>query len=402
MHNVFSSYGTVAYVSLPRYRKSKKIKEFAFVEFEKKSDVQKTLNVFEEFGGVFGKNKDPDELQSITTYLIEQEEAKEENEENEKETDDKDAVEPQTEEENLSPPPTKRAKIEETDNKPSIVDEEKTAAVETTESEMDISIAAGTVDSLEEQDSAEDIADENVAEVEGQKKKKKRMRRKKPETRKDATATDSFLDLKIMTKQDWKRLRNKYLNLQREKIKQVKQQLRQRHFDKKSSNKGQSKKMTPNINFYGGNSDDVLESESSTVVTDNQETVALNKTPLFSFESGLIVSIKFQEPCIDIKDFKGEMRQHGQVKYVDVKEGDMEAFIRVDQPSSTGELIKQIEAPEYECKVLTGDAEDDYWNKIKRDREDKIKKNIKVKPEKMKTKILKKNSTHIRFDGDDD
>jgi La-related protein 7 len=43
--DVFSAYGKVAYVSLPKYRSSGKIKGFAFVEFDTPEEANKTLEV---------------------------------------------------------------------------------------------------------------------------------------------------------------------------------------------------------------------------------------------------------------------------------------------------------------------------------------------------------------------
>lgn len=50
LSNVFSQYGTVSYVSIPRYKSNKKIKGFAFVEFEEPSSVAKCLKVSMIFG----------------------------------------------------------------------------------------------------------------------------------------------------------------------------------------------------------------------------------------------------------------------------------------------------------------------------------------------------------------
>jgi La-related protein 7 len=45
LREVFSAYGKVAYVSLPKYRTSGKIKGFAFVEFDTPEEANKTLEV---------------------------------------------------------------------------------------------------------------------------------------------------------------------------------------------------------------------------------------------------------------------------------------------------------------------------------------------------------------------
>ena len=43
--NLFSRYGTVAYVSIPRYKSNRKIKGFAFVEFDTVEEANECLNV---------------------------------------------------------------------------------------------------------------------------------------------------------------------------------------------------------------------------------------------------------------------------------------------------------------------------------------------------------------------
>lgn len=43
--SVFSKYGTVDYVSIPRYKSNKKIKGFAFVEFDMPSSAQECIKV---------------------------------------------------------------------------------------------------------------------------------------------------------------------------------------------------------------------------------------------------------------------------------------------------------------------------------------------------------------------
>lgn len=90
---LFKQFGNVAYVSLPKYRTSGRIKEFAFVEFEDKDSVEQCINAFRLFDGVIGEVSDPEKLKSVTAYVKEQEEM-EENEqvtnenENEKENAD--------------------------------------------------------------------------------------------------------------------------------------------------------------------------------------------------------------------------------------------------------------------------------------------------------------------------
>lgn len=68
IQNTFSVFGNISYISLPRYKQTKKIKEFAFIEFEQKASVEKAIAAFREFRGVITAEKNPDELYSIVTY----------------------------------------------------------------------------------------------------------------------------------------------------------------------------------------------------------------------------------------------------------------------------------------------------------------------------------------------
>lgn len=69
----FNQFGNVAYVSLPKYRSSGRIKEFAFVEFEDKSSVEKCINAFRQFDGVIGDTQNAENLASVVSYVKEQE-----------------------------------------------------------------------------------------------------------------------------------------------------------------------------------------------------------------------------------------------------------------------------------------------------------------------------------------
>lgn len=102
------------------------------------------------------------------------------------------------------------------------------------------------------------------------------------------------------------------------------------------------------------------------------------------------------------------MRQYSSIKYIDIKEGSSEAFLRIESPASAENFLKEFSTSsnEYTCSILNGKDEENYWNKIKNDREDKLLKKIKIKKpkEKLINRILNKSSgvsTHIRFDADE-
>lgn len=253
--------------------------------------------------------------------------------------------------------------------------------------------------------------------------------------------------MRVATKVEWKRLRNKYLQLQRQKYAEVKKLLQQnRHGNNRKvstlplstvrpvtmKNKNSlaspppSKKIcTRNINFYGAMRDEKNTYECSIIdenkpnADESAENEANNekrfgKDLQFEFEPGLIVKVNFDEPCTDTADFKAEMKQYAFVRYVDIKEGQTYAYVRVDTPRSAPVLIKHC-APN-RCQILTGESETDYWSKIAKDREQKLSKKVKVpKARSRKMRNIIKNIaevnvvkgldnkttvTHIRFDDD--
>lgn len=258
-------------------------------------------------------------------------------------------------------------------------------------------------------------------------------------------STKDLASLRVATKTEWKRLRNVYLTLQRKRYSEVKKLL---HQNRPADNPKvstlplstvrpvtmKSKPLPPpakrictrNINFYGANRDEHNANTYECSIidekkTDNEaatDTEKTNKKKLakdvqFEFEHGLIVKVNFEQPCADPADFKGEMRQYNIVKYIDVKEGQMHAYVRVDDPRSAPLLIKHC-APN-RCQILTGESEAEYWAKIAKDREQKLSKAIKVprnRNRKMRNIIKNiaeinvvktENKTvikHIRFDDD--
>lgn len=253
----------------------------------------------------------------------------------------------------------------------------------------------------------------------------------------------SLASLRVATKVEWKRLRNMYLTLQRQKYSEVKKLLQQnKHSDAKKKSTLPPSKVRPvtmkskasspppkrictrNINFYGANRDEhnantyecSIINENKTENVDKKEVEPAEKKPItkdlqFEFEPGLIVKVNFDEPCTDITDFKAEMRQYKYVQYVDIKEGQTYAYVRVDTPRSAPILIKHC-APN-RCQILAGESETKYWAKIAKDREQKLSKAVKVpksRSRKMRNLIRniaeinvvksddKTTVTHIRFD----
>lgn len=409
VRKIFEAYGPVAYVSLPKFRTSQQIKEFAFVEFENRSSVLKAINAFKDFGGILNMESDPERLISVTSYLKEQQE--------------NGNVEESTAQLQIAGDPINDNNNEDEDDDKeeatSNIDEQsESASVTVSESVADLadlsdadSVTFGGLAKRAKYDGVEDDEDDDVntakmtttSKGSGDENTRKKVRRKKTTAKHhkaiaEEQSKNSINTLRITTKLEWKRLRNKYLNHQREQIKELKKQL---WADRKPARPVQppplkEKKIIKNprnINFYGAIKESKEEEDITEVAPIN---VLLEKKPLFSYEPGIIVKVHFDEPCVDVKDFKMDMRQHQFVKYIDVKEGDLAAFVRVDSARSAPTLIKHC-AP-HKCQILTGANEESYWEKINVDRQQKLTKSLKIKPKRGREKINKMLASHVRFD----
>lgn len=373
----FSRFGSVAYVSLPRYKNSKQLKEFGFVEFTDEIGAQKAINAFKEFDGVLCNETNPEALVSITSY------EKEQNTEN-------------VATEEVRPEKRKRQCA----------------------SSSSASSCSDSEDSMTAKRFKLSDDDEELSGI----LKKKRKHRKKKSNKAQEQQKNKLSGLKIMHKRDWKRLRNKYLNLQREKIAEIKRQISRQsvrtpkstshhhhyyhhhHQHHRHLHRQILMKSPRSMNFYKDtkcNQEETKTSEPTFQVPAAPISAPSDpslRSPQFQCERGVILNIKLQEPCVDTKAFKTSLRAYPQVKYIDIKEGDTDAFIRCDTPYNTQKLNKQMKGV---GRVLQGDQETAYWDKIMKDRNAKLTKNVKVKSKRGREKVQKAIATHVRFDDDE-
>lgn len=478
VRKIFEPYGVVAYVSLPKYRTSQRIKEFAFVEFEQRSSVLRAMTAFAEFGGALNATADPEKLGSILAFLREQNgdgptdaeknvQQKKANSNQKKRKVDGvvNASKSKIEHDscNSSEPAAKKGRLDTdeveptkadaaADEVPAGPDEEEMAQSseqcesisETNSAGTDAKVMTGDAGVISATDDEDDDGTKGGIKV----RRKKTTGKHNPHQHQHQlqhsakTPDNSCQALRITTKLEWKRLRNKYLNQQREKVKQLKKQW---WLSRQQENAIKSDAQPDNNKFNSGHrgqrsaaaagqeadcsqsplfakrcdnhtiagSDDIDSTGSMADQLPSKESSANNsvkgaetavKGPLFSFEPGIIVRVTFCEPCVDVKDFKAEMRQHACVRYVDVREGDMSAYVRIDSSDSAGELGTR--AAPLRCEVLAGDEESAYWQKIHTDRQQKLSKQLKVKPKRGREKVKAAvaaaaavlQANHVRFD----
>jgi len=212
LKEVFSRYGPVAYVSLPHYPGTKKIKEFAFIEFEKSGSVEKAVKAFAQVQGVLSVETDPGELASVRSFQQQQQLQQK-------------ADQPQEEADQVAPPKRSlkreagdKDRDEGQDVKRVKLDEDQPSEISTAEETCSETDAEATAEASEQEGKAE------PTEVDGAARKRRRKRKKKTIVDKP-NIEPSALELKVLPKTSWSSLRNKYLNLQRRLVSEAKSKL---------------------------------------------------------------------------------------------------------------------------------------------------------------------------------
>lgn len=168
LKNIFSSFGIIDYISLPRYKHTKRLKGFAFIEFHNPDSAAKALAHFDSIGCKLPIQMPPNQLASILTF-------------------DKDNIDPkekqkeQTQEQNKSEEKeeneTKEVKKEDSEENKKIKKKKRKVPVE--ESESDSGTKKIKLDeNPTEGDDTEDAGEKMEEDI---KKKRKRKKSKKKE-----------------------------------------------------------------------------------------------------------------------------------------------------------------------------------------------------------------------------
>lgn len=387
LSQIFSDFGNVVYVSIPKYKHNKANKGFAFIEYENEDQAKEAILFFDSIGCKIPSERKPEELQSILTF--EKEES--------------------TEEFNPISGDIKKRKLsfdEDLQNKKSKTSEEGTDdsqinSFEDTEgkrkeknNEIISSTLVVNVDipepisedikkrklSLDEDlqnkklKASEEVTGDSqinsVEDTEGKKKKKNKKDKRKLFIKE--------LGMQIMSKKEWKKLRNHYLDLQKKKMKEFKLYLRKHQTNIKRKEPYKNKQLDENH--------------------DSTEDSKLTYVP------GVIVKLTLLEPCNDAKKLKNEIKVlSSDIKYVDVPNqvGSEEAFLRFN----SNEAAKQFCTKDFmgDKTILTDEDEKSYWDKINKDRLLKFQKLSKKQRgrEKLLKKADKDTVTHLRFEEND-
>ncbi|KAK9878744.1 hypothetical protein WA026_023675 [Henosepilachna vigintioctopunctata] len=207
---IFSDFGKVVYVSIPKYRHNQMNKGFAFVEFETEQDAQNAVRYFENIGCKMSSNINPQLLCSISSYNIESQIDINITEENEKESSG-----------------IEEKETDVGDNQQVYSNEKSDLIIKSVKRRCDDELTGlnKKLKESKEDDHSDEIPPQNDT-SECKKKKKKELKKKN---------LIKELGIQVLSKQEWKKMRNGYLNLQRKKMKEIKLHLSQSKFSKHNS-----------------------------------------------------------------------------------------------------------------------------------------------------------------------
>ncbi|KAB0792205.1 hypothetical protein PPYR_14164 [Photinus pyralis] len=327
---IFSEFGKVTYVSIPKYYHSNIIKGFAFVEFETEESTNAALAFFESIDCKIPSAMEPEKLCSIATFDEKQQQAKDESVKKRKSSDDAPQIE------------LKKKKSGRDD--PAKAEAELVAPVE-----------------------------QDVSESEGEEKKKKKQ--KKAQKR---LTNLKEMGLQVLSKKEWKKMRNRYLEMQRKTMSDLK-----RHLHKQRVADFHAQKPKP------------------------REQPRRDEPPktVQAFTSGVIVKVALSEPCVESKKLKEELKtNHSNVRYIDIPHayGSLELYLRFDDSKNAREFCTSG-FKDSKCDVLEGEEEQNYWQKIEESRSAKLKNDNRKQRgrDKLLKKAEKQSAKHIRFENSD-
>ncbi|KAK3931541.1 La-related protein 7 [Frankliniella fusca] len=403
LSKVFSEFGKVVYVSIPKYANTQQRKGFAFVEFDTPKDAEETIRIFKEKGSCLSPHMLPEKLCSIRTFenqntpapdfhntskIVECTiETKDETEGSPTPCPVKEEIlKSNVDDSSFSTKSSKKRKLE-NDEEGNLKKKDKRNHETVSMNEDCESVEPSVKDEENKSDvdkendtSANESSQENKIDGSSTEKKKKKNRKKKKRPKEFEIFAQGMV---VLSKKEWKRLRNKYLNMQRVNMRKVKQQVLEARFMRRQ----------PHCPPYG------LDHGRDEEMRPPPPPVDAPK-PRVTFVPGVIVCVKFNEPMVDLKAFKAEARTQPGVQYVDVTEGAFEAFLRCSGPAEAQHLL-QIKFWK-NMSVLSGGDEKAYWDKISKDREAKLGNKVKVVKERGKKKLLRKaevvKATHLHFE----
>ena len=194
----------------------------------------------------------------------------------------------------------------------------------------------------------------------------------------DNVASDS--DIQVLSKVQWKKLRNKYLDEQRKNFGSAKNSFK--------------KARTPHyVERQYGDDGDI------------KENVKESSHPVIDIKPGVLVKILLIEGVDSLPDIKKKIKaaiDDEKVAYVDARVGYDVVHVRCQDQNQARKLANSSIGSEISKEILAGEEEKDYHLKAAKDRTDKRSGKVKVPKTKTKSKIFQKvennKNSHVFFD----
>lgn len=440
---IFSKYGKVLYVSIPRFKHTGDIKGFAFVEFESAKEAQEAVQVFNK-GGKHKQEIEPEKKSEnvlSTDQLSEQHkisrgkrkrsvsESEVDTQQKHKERKRKRTISDSSDTEQYGDIKQEHRDLksneQESERKENghgkfmggeeVKDkkgkknvkwekakEETNADKETDEVKTSIvgrkrlhEGSAGNEEDVEHKrqrmsDKSEESNEDEFAEKSKKHKRRKRKKKEKKETR--------LPHLRVISKLEWLELKKEYKNLQREAMNNLKKQLQAKSTADTNQNKDQGNRGSQNLGAA------TVEDKNKSAKSQNSEVQSAGVTKL-PYTPGVVLKFHCKGLSMTKKELREKFSSYSPVAYLDLAEGSDEGHVRFHTAENCASVLKAMSSPKDELKLekLTEEAEKDYWEKINADR--MIRFNSKREKKRGTEKVAKKaealqlqRQSHIRFD----
>ncbi|CAL4133669.1 unnamed protein product [Meganyctiphanes norvegica] len=370
VRNLFSQYGSIDYVSIPRYKHSGRPKGFAFLEFQTPEMAKVALEAFGVKDDIIIANVDPADLQSIKTF-----EGFDENDRMSAVSEiDTISISEETLEKNkkIDTGIEETSSKEENQGKRKMCEKENEAKHTVSEGkdfESD-EPSSKKVKKIEETALNKNELPDNESEV----IKKKKKKRKKAKVKEQECES---ISLRVMSKKQWKVLRNKYLNLQRKNMQLLKNNIRNNRYyqdqsdwnpqyqDQSEYNPHYQDQSDWNPHDVNKHSDNYEKVQSDNLVKDSAATKsnqAFCTKPVFIPD--VVLKISFEEPPPDPRKLRETIREGGgeNVAYVDVSSRESDIYVRFKSKNSASSYLNGGFWSRME--ILKGEEEKKYWDHI--------------------------------------
>ncbi|XP_063361345.1 la-related protein 7 isoform X2 [Cydia amplana] len=360
LEKVFSDYGHIAYISLPKFKNSQKIKGYAFIEFDKVEDAHNCIVAFTKMGCRLPTSMPPEELSSVKMFSVEEPDdnkikegthIKKENPDKVKEDTGIMVKEQDIKAKEEDEPPRKRSRKSK-DKRPKNLElrlgQDSDSEKRDTPTDECKGIATPIDDVCTKEDPKDDLTSHNESKDDADSPTKKKNKKKSAKTKSKTpnglntkeAPKGALWGLQVLPRSEWKALRNKYLTLQRNYMKQVKLNL----YNRKNSYSAIPEPAT-------------LPMEADTALNPGKNISSKNVTPLERIP-GVFVREVLPEPCCDIRHTKRTVRSNIHAMHVDAKEGQSEIIIRFDSAKAADEYCANSSN---RASILSGLEEEEQW-----------------------------------------